>query len=184
MKDKRSIAREFLLALMVGGCTATRPPHQPQQLSEAPATGPASAPSDLFKDVAAAMKLPGVQKGEAYVITIPRDDLLLMNFDGEIPTDAGVESVFYFYRCPCGKMNVAGTFCVLEAEANDVIDALRAGGAGSIKIASLSPMFVGERPRVLALRFGGSGTVENLTKTLKEALSWTGEERTPTQPAK
>jgi hypothetical protein len=98
-----------------------------------------------------------------------------------IPTAAGLESEFRFYRCPCGKLNVVGQFCVTDYESNDVAAALE---NSRFDVASMSPMFLYDKPRMMILRFQGEGSPEDLGKTLHDALGWIGPERTmpQTQP--
>ena len=105
-------------------------------------------------------------------VTIPRDDFALNHLDlGPVPAAAGIESSFHFFLCPCGKTSVMGQFVLQEHEINDVIDELR---AAHIKVASMAPMMLNSQPRLSVLRFHGEGDVENLAKTLKAALEWTG----------
>jgi Domain of Unknown Function (DUF1259) len=116
-------------------------------------------------------------------IRLPRTDLWVQADMGEIPTAAGLESRFYFYRCICGKDKVAGEFALADYEVNDVIDALR---AGHMEVVSVAGMFVGDKPRMMSLRFQGEGNAVDLTKTLAAALSWVGDARSArqtTQPA-
>jgi hypothetical protein len=117
---------------------------------------------------------PGALDGDTYTITMPRLDIALVNELGDIPPAAGVASAFHFFLCPCGKTNVVGHFCVLDYEANDVIDELR---AAQIQIVSVGPMFIGERPRVLMVRFQGEAHGPKLATALRSALSWMGQER-------
>jgi hypothetical protein len=108
-------------------------------------------------------------------IDLPRTDLQIGHIDlGEIPVDAGLTSTIYFFSCPCGKMNVIGQLCVVDYEQNDIIDELR---AARIKIASVSPMFLGARPQIMLIRFQGEGDAGKLAEAIKKALSWTGEDR-------
>jgi hypothetical protein len=78
-------------------------------------------------------------------------------------------------------MNVVGQLVVADYEANDVIDALR---EGHVKVVSVGPMFLGERPRVLVVRFQGEGGSTTIARTIKSAIEWTGEARMTTQPAR
>lgn len=136
---------------------------------DAPATQPAAEWDAIAKELGIAGEL----KDGVYTVALTRDDLNIQHEDGPIP--AGVlKTEFQFYRCDCGKMNVIGQFCVVDYESNDVIDALR---GGMIKVASVSPMLMGEHPRMLIVRFQGSGGSQNLAKTLRNALDWTGEAR-------
>jgi hypothetical protein len=136
----------------------------------AAATQPTTAEWDA---IAKELGISGVEKDGVYTVTALRQDLEVHTDDGQIPAGL-LKHEFQFYRCDCGKMDVAGQFCVVEYESNDVIDALR---GGMIKVASIAPMFQGEHPRMLIVRFQGSGGSLQLAKTLKGALEWTGEAR-------
>jgi hypothetical protein len=125
---------------------------------------------------------PGETKGKVHTLTLPRDDLDVVNLDmGEIPTEAGLATTLHVFRCGCGKYYVIGDFCVTDYESNDVIDALR---GGQFQIASVSPVLMQEKPRILSIRFQGEGEIEHVTKTLKEAFRWVGENRTKRNPIK
>jgi hypothetical protein len=93
-----------------------------------------------------------------------------------VPTAAGLESVFHFYYCPCGKTNVVGQFCVQEYESNDVIDALR---AARIEVASVAPMLLHTRQNPVLIRFFAEGKPEPIARAIREGLRWTGKERMP-----
>jgi hypothetical protein len=125
-------------------------------------------------------KLHGELKDDVYTVTIPRTDLNVTVEGMDVPAAAGIASVFHFYRCPCGKIRVVGQFCCADFESNDVIDAIRAGNA--ITVASVGPMFVGDKPRMTVLRFQGEGDGVLLAKLLKFGLDWTGPARSATQP--
>ncbi len=136
----------------------------------APATQPSAAEWDAIgKELGVAGEL----TDGVYTVTLFRKDLEIRTDDGEIPRGL-LKSEFQFYRCDCGKMNVVGQFCLVEYESNDVIDALR---GGMMKVASVAPMFQGEHPRMLIVRFQGSGGSAQLASTLKNALEWMGEAR-------
>jgi hypothetical protein len=125
---------------------------------------------------------PGETKGQVHTLTLPREDLDVVNLDmGEIPTEAGLATTLHVFRCGCGKYYVIGDFCVTDYESNDVIDALR---GGQFQIASVSPVLLQEKPRILSIRFQGEGEIEHVTKTLKEAFRWIGENRTKRNPIK
>jgi hypothetical protein len=137
---------------------------------EAPATQPTA---QLFDPIAKSLGMSGALKDDVYTMSLARKDLQVFYEDGVLP--AGVmKTEFQFFKCECGKMFVMGQFCVAEYESNDVIDALR---GGQIKVAGIAPVFEREHPRMLMVRFHGGGTTENLVKTLKDALGWTGEAR-------
>lgn len=139
-------------------------------------TQPASDP-----DWAVVAKTPGrhgVPTGDVYVVTVPRDDLEVSVEGMAVPTEAGIASEFHFFRCTCGKMRVMGQFVLADYEANDVIDALR---QGHFIVSNVGPFLLYEHPRLLQVRFQGEDKTEELVKTLKEALSWTGKQRSAPQ---
>jgi hypothetical protein len=143
----------------------------------------ADASKDASKDVrfeAIVKEFPkGTLAKNIFTLRIPRTDLEVGHIDlGQIPIEAGIESDIYFFPCPCGKMSITGQLCVADYELNEVIDELR---AARIKIASVGPMFIGERPKLLLIRFHGEGDAGKLASALKKALSWMGEDRNTVQ---
>lgn len=156
----------------------TRPP-RPAARGMVP-SAPDKAPDEetdeqAWAAIRAALGKPGDLRDGVYALSFPRDDLEPTLNGNEIPPAAGIASEFRFYRCTCGLINVIGQFVVADYEANDVVDALR---AGHIEVASIGPLLMHERPRLLLVRFQGEnkrgGT---LARTLRTALSWTGKER-------
>jgi hypothetical protein len=125
--------------------------------------------------ISAALDKPGELRNGVFTLTFPRDDLELTVNGNDVPAAAGIASEFRFFRCPCGLINVIGQFVVADYEANDVVDALR---EGHVEIASIGPLLLHDRPRLMLIRFQGEnkrgGT---LARTLRAALSWTGKER-------
>jgi Domain of Unknown Function (DUF1259) len=177
------IARHLLSlagVAMVAGCTTLSPTiaHAPNATQLARADVTASDPG--WPIIARGLERRGAVKDGVYVITIPRDDLDVVIDGMGIPTAAGLESTFYFYRCPCGKMNVAGQFVTTDYEANDVVDALRKEAA--MTVATISPMFVYDRPRLMLIRFQGEGDPVKLAAVIREAIRWTGRERLAPDP--
>jgi hypothetical protein len=161
----------------VHGPPATAPSRAPRPL---PATVPTTLPANEqeWADVAAQLGR-GTLSGEVYTITLPRTDLDVGHIDlGPLPVEAGLASQLHFFICPCGKASVVGQLCVADYELNDVIDELR---SASIKIAGISPMFIGEKPRVMSLRLQAEGSAYELAAGIKKALSWTGEQRNQVQ---
>lgn len=143
---------------------------------------PAPGPLDPgFVEVSKIIERPGRLHDSVYTIAIPRDDLEVHIEGMLVPTAAGIESVFNFYRCPCGKLNIAGQFVVADYEANDVIDALRKDP--TIKIASMGPLLIHENPRLILIRFQAEGKETPIASAIREALRWTGRERMAGDPA-
>ncbi len=131
-----------------------------------------------WSNVATILGRRGVATGDVYLVTVPRDDLDVSVEGMAVPTEAGIASEFHFFRCTCGKMRVMGQFVLADYEANDVIDSLR---QGHFIVSSVGPLLLYERPRLLQVRFQGEDKTEDLAKTLKDALSWTGKERSAPQ---
>ena len=180
---KRALIGILVLVIGSAGCS-TLPPDSPgaheaparPNSSAAPALAPATQSADpAWAEVSRVLEHPGVVKEGVYVVTIPRDDLDVSIEGMGMPTAAGIECVFYFYRCPCGKMNVAGQFVTADYEADDVVDALRQNAA--LKVATIAPMLLYERPRLMLIRFQGEGEASAMAGNLREALRWTGRER-------
>jgi hypothetical protein len=127
-------------------------------------------------------KQPGEIKGKVFTLTIPRTDLDVNTLEmGDVPVEAGLATTLRLFRCGCGKYYVIGEFCVTDYESNDVIDALR---GGQFSIASVAPMLLQEKPRIVLIRFQGDGEINDVIKTLKEAFRWVGENRTKRHPIK
>lgn len=124
----------------------------------------------------------GEVKDDVYTYVLPRADLNVMVESMDVPAAAGIASEFHFFRCTCGKMRVVGQFCCADYESNDVIDAIRAGAI--LQVASVSPMFIDDRPRVMIVRFQGEGDATALARLLKSGLGWMGDARAATQPVR
>jgi hypothetical protein len=145
------------------------------------ATQPAAeAEAPDWSAIAKVVGADGTLKGRVYTIEMPRTDLDV-NIDGlDVPSDV-LLSTFHFYKCPhCSRLVVSGEFCVLDFEANDVMSALRAGG---LTVAGVAPMFIGDRPHLLLVRFHGEAFGLEIAKPIKAALDWTGPARTAPRPA-
>ena len=174
-----------LLAALTTGCAELVPDpagaSTPQRIDAVAATAPATQPADpAWADIAKILQRPGVLKDGIDTFTIPRDDLDIIIDGMGIPTGAGIESIFYFYRCPCGKMNVAGQFVTTDYESNDVVDALRKDA--TIKVAGVGPMLLYDRPHLVLIRFQAEGDPSAMATVLREALRWTGKERLAPEP--
>ena len=163
----------------VAGKEPTRTARRPgaARMAPIPQTADAEEETDeqVWKAVAAELGAPGELKQNVYCFVFPREDLDVTVEGNEVPPAAGIASEFRFYRCTCGRINVIGQFVVADYEANDVVDALR---QGQIEVASLGPLLLHERPRLMLVRFFGENkSGRTLAKTLRSALSWTGKER-------
>jgi hypothetical protein len=179
----------FVLCLMSFQLPAADKPAADKGAADAKAAEPVSddAPKKLdpahLKALTEALEAkPGEIKGRVFTLTLPRADLDVNTIEmGDIPVEAGLATTIRMFRCGCGKYYVIGEFCVADYESNDVIDALR---AGQFQIASVAPMLLQEKPRIVLIRFQGDNDIDGVIKTLKEAVRWVGENRTKRNPIK
>jgi hypothetical protein len=124
----------------------------------------------------------GSLRGEVYTLQFVRDDLSVTVDKMPVPPAAGIESIFHFYRCTCGKLNVTGQFVVTENASADVQGVLSA--AANLRIVSIGPLLLDETPRLLVIRFQGEGHAEDLVPTLKNALTESTRQRAVPEPFK
>jgi hypothetical protein len=119
----------------------------------------------------------GTFKDGVYTITLPRTDLEVNHIEfGPIPPGAGLESRIFFWGCECGKTMMIGQLCATDYEVNDVIDELR---GGNIKVTGIAPVFIGDKPRMMAIHFQAEGADETLLPALRKALHWMGQSSKP-----
>jgi len=169
--------------LLLAGCALQPETPQSTDVTSAPSAvaPPATQPVDpAWVPISKALERSGVLHDSVYTITVPRDDLEVGIEGMGVPIAAGIESVFHFYRCPCGKMNVVGQFVAADYEANDIVDALRQNA--TLKVAAISPFLLHEKPRLLLVRFQGEGDPVAMAGVLREALRWMGRERMAPDP--
>ena len=134
----------------------------------------------LFRALDETFGRKGDVKDGVYRLVTPRTDLFVTTDGWDVPTGAFLESDFRFWRCPCGKALVSGQFVVADYEANDVVEELL---EHDLHVASMAPLMLDERPRLLLIRFQGEGRARELATALKSALSYTGEARNAPLPA-
>jgi hypothetical protein len=128
----------------------------------------------LFRRLDESFGRSGDVKDGVYRLVTPRADLMVTMEEMDVPTGAFIESDFRFWRCPCGKALVNGQFVVADYEANDVVDELQ---EHHLRVVTIAPLLLHERPRLLMIRFQGEGRSRELADALKSALSYTGEAR-------
>jgi uncharacterized protein DUF1259 len=160
------------LPLLFAGCASPA-------VEEPPATQPAAPASERQIDYAAVAKTlgrAGVLHDNVYTVTIPRDDLIVSIEGMDVPSAAGIASVFNFYRCTCGKSVVIGQFLCADYEANDVLLALQ---QNDILVGSVAPYLIYEKPRLICIRFQSEGDAQKQATALKSALSWTAKHTDP-----
>ena len=183
-----SVAMIFVAITCATGCTSTagvaqisdRPKDAHAPATTARASVDADSEAALFAELDHAFGRKGEVRDGVYRLVTPRPDLFVTVNGMDVPSGAFLESDFRFWRCPCGKALVNGQFVVADYEANDVVNELQ---LGHVEIASLGPALLNEHPRLLLIRFQGEGDAAQLARTLKSALSYTGEARSKPAPA-
>ena len=161
-----------LLLASIGCTTHTHPLLQ--------TTAPAASTYDWNAEIGSVFKMRGELKDDVYTITIPRNDLDVKIDGMSVPTAAGIFSTFRFYHCSCGKISVLGEFICEDFEANDVIETLHVGSV--IRLAGMGPIALGDKPRLISIRFHGEGEGPDLAKRIQAGLRWTGEARSKPMP--
>ena len=167
--SSRDLRLGIASALLFTGCSAS----EPLTMST---TRPTTAPALDAEWVRVSQTLGrrGVVDGDVYTITIPRDDLEVRIEGMEVPTRAGLQTTFWFYRCSCGKTAVVGQFVVTDYEVNDVVYALQ---KENILVSTVAPLLMYDKPRMMLVRFQAEGQAEFLARALQSALQWTGKQR-------
>jgi hypothetical protein len=153
----------MLVAISLCGCTGQASNSSPAQSQS---NHPVDSP-DWWRMVTAPLHGTQVSSEDSFTVIVPRSDIDLESDMGQIPTSAGIESRFYFFRCPCGKVKLLGDFLARDYEADDVIDALR---AGKFTVVSMSPILQNTRPIMVSIRFEAEGDADDLVQTLRHAL--------------
>ena len=188
-----TLAASLLCASCASPKRQTRPPSHSTRVetwrpsrpytSALPPTSDESAddedPTDeqVWAAIAQAMGKPGELKDGVYTYTYPREDLELTIQGNDVPAAAGIYSLFHYYRCPCGRINVIGQFVLADYETNDVIDELR---NGHLEVTAVGPLLLHERPRLILVRFFGEmKRAGDLARAVRAALDWTGRDRMP-----
>jgi hypothetical protein len=177
----------FASIYLLAGCAAQTPPQpdgKPWTSAPTPATEPSTGYTqdspDFWKILTAPLHGTQIVSDDSFAVIVPRDDIDLESEMGQIPTTAGIESRFYFWRCRCGKVKVMGDFLACDYESDDVVDALR---AGKFTIDSIAPILQNTRPNLVSIRFQSEGEGPDLVATLKAAIDKTASHHSTTEPS-
>jgi uncharacterized protein DUF1259 len=169
-----------LLILLLAACSRETQNQNHAGNQTTPSTQPITQDSpEFWKSLTSPLHGKQIANEGSFAVIVPRDDIDLESEMGQIPTSAGIESRFYFWRCECGKVKVMGEFLAADYESDDVIDALR---GGRFTIDSISPILQNTRPNLVAIRFQSEGDGEDLVQTLKTALAKIAPHHSTTNP--
>jgi len=144
-----------------------------------PATAPAAQESadtipEAFDIIRQILGEPASAKDDLLSFVFPRTDLEVLMDGYLVPVEAGLRTEVHFFKCPCGRMLLSGTFCLAEWEVNDVIDELR---KANIKVVSTASGFQRSKPQMIFLRFQAEGHEKQLAEAIKASFEWIGEAR-------
>jgi hypothetical protein len=166
MKLSGSKSIYLVMIMLVGGCTAVVQPAEPAATQPAEPAAVQDSP-DWWRMLTKPLGGQQIPSGDSFAVIVPRTEIDLESEMGQIPTSAGIASRFYFFRCPCGKVKLLGDFLACDYEADEVLDALR---AGKFTVTSMSPILQNTRPNLVSIRFQAEGEGADLVQTLKKAL--------------
>jgi hypothetical protein len=166
-----------LLGLWVGGCANLGVPAEAQPAARQASPASSETPAD-WQAAAEGLGRKGELRDGVYTVRVPREDLLVSIEGMSVPTAAGIESTFRFYRCTCGKTVVIGEFVLADYEVNDVLYALQ---KQDLLVSSVAPFLLYEHPRLMQIRFQAEGEPRHLAEGIAAALHWTARNRFPAQ---
>jgi hypothetical protein len=119
------------------------------------------------KEIETIIGVPVEKAGEIYKVTVGRSTVMAGHEAGK---SMGVNTWAAF----AGSNKTAvvdGDFAMLESELQDVLKALRSAG---IFITAIHHHMIGESPKIILLHYWGTGSVSDLAKSVKTALTSQG----------
>lgn len=130
-----------------------------------------------WKPIEEAIGRPGeVQKDGSFKVMVLRTDVAVKTARGmAVPAGMGLNSYAAFAGAP-EKATVVGDTCLVAAEVQGVIDALRAGG---IEVVALHNHMLFDEPRIVFMHFQGRGEAVKLARTLRTAFDRIGKSEPP-----
>lgn len=117
---------------------------------------------------------PGEQNGAVYKITLPRQDLDVVEMGARINARMGLNTWAAFTGTN-EQAAVAGDVAMLESEVTPVLRALRKNG---LDVVAIHHHMTGERPVVIFLHYWGTGRAETLATGFKAAVAELGKHGT------
>jgi hypothetical protein len=146
-----------------------------------PAAAPSAAPSpgtaqNALNGAALAQIVgaPGEQTGAVYKITLPRNDLKVVEMGAAINARMGLNTWAAFTGTN-DKAAIAGDVAMLESEVTPVLAALRHNG---IDVVAIHHHMTGNRPMIVFLHYWGTGPADTLARGFKAAVDELGKHGT------
>lgn len=132
-------------------------------------SSPPEAKSDLASSIEKIIGVEGTMSGGVFHITVPRNDIHVMEMGTPIPSSMGMNTPLNF-QLDGKNAAINGDFILLAPEVNRVIKVLRANG---IEVASVHNHMLDEEPRLVFMHFWANDDALKLAKGLRAALDET-----------
>jgi Domain of Unknown Function (DUF1259) len=138
----------------------------------APAAAPATAtaPSLNAAKLAEIVGAQGEQSGAVYKITLPRNDVKVVEMGAAINARMGLNTWAAFTGTN-DKAAIAGDVAMLEDEVTPVLKALRRNG---LDVVAIHHHMTNERPMIVFLHYWGTGPAEKLATGFRAAVNELG----------
>ncbi len=174
-------AMKYAISLLMLTLVSASPATQSATPTSATSTTTSTDPdAKAWQELDGLLGAKGVTLDGVHTYRFVRNDLDVSVEGMPIPSAAGIETVFHFYRCTCGHMNVVGQFVVTQAASSDVQGVL--SGGEHLRVVSIGPLLLGEVPRLLVIRFQGEGTLGEMATTLQAARTESTRKRAAQTP--
>jgi len=137
-----------------------------------PAAAAASTPAPSLNTarLAEIVGAQGEQTGAVYKITLPRNDLRVVEMGATINARMGLNTWAAFTGTN-DKAAIAGDVAMLENEVTPVLEALRKNG---LDVVAIHHHMTNDRPMIVFLHYWGTGTAETLATGFKAAVNELG----------
>src|SRR3954471_15766388 len=146
-------------------------PAAPASSPAATAAAPAAAQNALNgAALAQIVGAQGEQTGAVYKITLPRNDLKVVEMGAPINARMGLNTWAAFTGTK-DKAAIAGDVAMLESEVTPVLTALRRNG---LDIVAIHHHMTGNRPMIVFLHYWGTGPADRLARGFKAAVDELG----------
>ncbi|HTK29209.1 MAG TPA: DUF1259 domain-containing protein [Vicinamibacterales bacterium] len=137
--------------------------------TSAPAAQAAQGHLDTAR-LAAIVGAQGDQSGAVYKITLPRNDLKVVEMGAAINSRMGLNTWAAFTGTD-DKAAVAGDVAMLESEVTPVLQALRKNG---LDVVAIHHHMTNDRPMIVFLHYWGTGPADKLATGVKAAVNELG----------
>jgi uncharacterized protein DUF1259 len=137
------------------------------------ASAPAAAPTPNALNTAKVAEIVGTQgeqNGSVYKITLPRNDLKVVEMGAAINARMGLNTWAAFTGTN-EKAAIAGDVAMLETEVTPVLKALRKNG---LDVVAIHHHMTADRPVIIFLHYWGTGPADKLATAFKAAVSELG----------